>query len=109
MWDVAVAVGATAAVMSERVRGAIRSGAVYGLAGAFMAADAVSGAGRGGLRSAQQALSSARGVVQEATESARNVAQSSAERVQATGEEASEAAGEVAEDATEEMKAGSKS
>ncbi len=38
--EVVVAVAATAALLSPRVRGVLRRGAVYGLAGAFMARDA---------------------------------------------------------------------
>jgi len=49
--DVAIAVAATAAVLSPKVRGALRQGAVYGLAGVLAAGDAlgafVSGVGRG--------------------------------------------------------------
>ena len=45
--EVAVAVAATAAVLSPRVRRLARSGAVYGLAGALLAADAVTATARG--------------------------------------------------------------
>jgi hypothetical protein len=40
--EVVVAVAATAAVLSPRVRGVLRRGAVYGLAGVLRAGDAIS-------------------------------------------------------------------
>jgi hypothetical protein len=43
---VAMAVAATAVVLSPRVRGVVRKGAVYGVAGAMKAADAVTSAAR---------------------------------------------------------------
>ncbi|MDX6688357.1 MAG: hypothetical protein QOF26_1985 [Baekduia sp.] len=43
---VAMAVAATAVVLSPRVRGVLRKGAVYGVAGAMKAADAVGSAAR---------------------------------------------------------------
>jgi hypothetical protein len=43
---VALAVAATTVVLSPRVRGAMRKGAVYGVAGAMKAADAVTSAAR---------------------------------------------------------------
>ena len=42
--EVVVAVAATAALLSPRVRGVLRRGAVYGLAGALMARDAIASA-----------------------------------------------------------------
>lgn len=45
--EVAVAVAATAAVLSPRVRGLLRRGAVYRVAGALIAGDAVSSVARG--------------------------------------------------------------
>lgn len=93
--EVAVAVAATAAVLSPRVRRLARSGAVYGLAGALIAADAVSAAARGFGQGAQQgggsvghglrqAASSARGAAQGAADTAGGVARSAAERVRGT-------------------------
>ena len=41
--EVAVAVAVTAAICSPQVRGILRKGAVYGLAGLMMASDAVAG------------------------------------------------------------------
>lgn len=43
---VAVAVAATAVVLSPRVRGVVRRGAVFGVAGAMKAADAVTSMAR---------------------------------------------------------------
>ena len=93
--EVAVAVAATAAVLSPRVRRLARSGAVYGLAGALIAADAVTATARGVSRGAQQgvggvgpgvrqAASSAGDKVQEARYAAGSVARSAAERVRGT-------------------------
>ena len=62
--EVAVAVAATAAVLSPRVRGVLRRGAVYGLAGGLIAGSAVASAARGVGHGAQQATSSAGGVFQ---------------------------------------------
>lgn len=83
--EVAIAVAATAAVLSPRVRGVLRSGAVYGLAGALIAGDAVASAARGVGRGAREVASSAGGVVQEASDAAGGVAQSAAERVRGSG------------------------
>ena len=78
--EVAIAVGATAAILSPRVRGVLRSGAVYGLAGALIAGDAIGSLARGVGRGTRQTAASAGGVVQEAAGGARGVAQSAAER-----------------------------
>jgi len=43
---VGVAVAATAAILSPRVRKVLRRGAVYGLTGVLMAGDAISGVAR---------------------------------------------------------------
>jgi hypothetical protein len=45
--EVAIAVAATAAVLSPRVRRVLRRGAVYGVAGALKASDVVTAAARG--------------------------------------------------------------
>jgi hypothetical protein len=45
--EVAIAVAATAAVMSPRARRVMRKGAVYGVAGVLKAADFASAAARG--------------------------------------------------------------
>lgn len=78
--EVAIAVGATAAILSPRVRGLLRSGAVYGLAGALIAGGAVSSAARGAGRGAQQAAASAGGMAQGAAGTASGVARSATER-----------------------------
>lgn len=84
--EVAIAVGATAALLSPRVRGVLRSGAVYGLAGVLIAGDAVGSVARGVGRGAQQAASTAGGVAQEAAGAASGVAQSAAERARGDGD-----------------------
>lgn len=57
---VAVAVAATAAVMSPRARRVLRRGAIYGIAGTLVAGDAVAAAARGVREGARQAAASAR-------------------------------------------------
>jgi hypothetical protein len=69
--EVAIAVAATATLLSPRVRRVLRSGAVYGLAGALIAGDAVSSIARGAGRGAQQTAASASGVARSAAERAR--------------------------------------
>ncbi len=56
--EVAIAAAATAAILSPRVRGVLRKGAVYGLAGVLTAGDAIGTFARGFGRGAQQAASS---------------------------------------------------
>jgi uncharacterized protein (DUF1786 family) len=68
--EVVVAVAATAAVLSPRVRKVLRRGAVYGLAGVLMAGDAVSSAARNVPPGVQQAAASAAGTVQDAAQQA---------------------------------------
>lgn len=66
--EVGVAVAATAALFSPRVRKALRQGAVYGVAGALMAGDAISGFARGVGRGAQQVAASTNGAAAEAAQ-----------------------------------------
>jgi hypothetical protein len=66
--EVAVAVAATAALASPRVRGVLRRGAVYGLAGLLTAGDMISSFAHGAARGAQQTASAATARVQEATQ-----------------------------------------
>ncbi|MBA3416893.1 MAG: hypothetical protein H0U10_16865 [Chloroflexia bacterium] len=54
--EVAVAVAATAVVLSPRARRLLRRGAVYGLAGALQAGDAIASFARGAARGAQEAV-----------------------------------------------------
>lgn len=63
--EIVVAVAATAAILSPRVRRFLRKGAVYGLAGALMAGDAVSSFTRGVARGAQQAAAPAGGAAEQ--------------------------------------------
>lgn len=57
--EVAVAIAATAALASPRVRRWLRRGAVYGLAGALVAGDAAASFGRGLGRGLRQAAATA--------------------------------------------------
>lgn len=68
--EVGVAVAATAALFSPRVRKTLRRGAVYGVAGALMAGDAIAGFAKGVGRGAQQAAASANGATAEAAQAA---------------------------------------
>ena len=73
--EVVVAVAATAAVLSPRVRGVLRRGAVYGLAGVLRAGDAISSAAPAVSQGAQQAAASAAGTVQDVAGQARAAAE----------------------------------
>jgi len=69
--EVVVAVAATAALFSPQARKVLRRGAVYGVAGALMAGDAVSSAVRNAAPGVQQAAASAASVVEDAAQRAR--------------------------------------
>jgi hypothetical protein len=77
--EVGVAVAATAALFSPRVRKALRQGAVYGVAGALMAGDAIAGFAKGVGRGAQQVAASANGASAEAAPSRRAAARKGGE------------------------------
>ncbi len=64
---IAVAVAATAVVCSPKARAVLRRGAVYGLAGALRAGDALAAFARGVGRGAQQAAASVPGAVAAAS------------------------------------------
>lgn len=66
--EVGVAVAVTAALTSPRVRGILRRGAVYGMAGVLMASDTIASAARSTTRAAQKAAASAGNASQAATE-----------------------------------------
>ena len=57
--EVAVAVAVTAAVLSPRVRGVLRRGLVYGVAGVLKAGDALSSAVQSAAAAAQPAMDAA--------------------------------------------------
>lgn len=73
--EVVVAVAATAAVLSPRVRGVLRRGAVYGLAGVLRAGDAISSTAPVVSQGAQQAAASAASTVQDVAGQARAAAE----------------------------------
>jgi hypothetical protein len=58
--EVVVAVGATAALMSERARRLLRRGAVYGIAGVISAGEAVASAARSVGRDGERVSSNGR-------------------------------------------------
>jgi hypothetical protein len=64
--EIAVAAAVTAAVTSPQVRKALRTGAVYGLAGLLTAGDALATFSKSVGRGVQQASSEAAGGVQQA-------------------------------------------
>ena len=73
--EVAVAVAATAALFSPRVRGLLRGGAVYGLAGLLMAGDTIFSLARSAVRfarGAQQGATTAAQGLQDITDHSRN-------------------------------------
>jgi hypothetical protein len=69
--EVGVAVAVTAAVLSPRVRGILRRGAVYGLAGVLTAGDAIASFARGAGQGVRQATTSTTNAVQSLAEEAR--------------------------------------
>jgi hypothetical protein len=77
--EVVVAVAATAAVLSPRVRGVLRRGAVYGIAGVLRAGDAISSAAPTVSQGAQQAAASAASTVQDVAGQARAAAEGATE------------------------------
>ncbi len=84
--EVVVAVAATAAVLSPRVRGVLRRGAVYGLAGVLRAGDAISSAAPGVSQGAQQAAASAASTVQDVAGQARAAAEDTTDARTTEGE-----------------------
>ena len=82
--EVGVAVAATAALFSPRVRRVLRRGAVYGVAGALMAGDAVTAFARGVSRSAQQAAASAQNAAQPSKDGGQAAAPKGGETAAAT-------------------------
>jgi hypothetical protein len=77
--EVVVAVAATAAILSPRTRKLLRRGAVYGVAGALMAGDAVSSVVRNAAPGVQQAAASAASVVEDAAQRARTATEGGGE------------------------------
>lgn len=75
--EVGIAVAATAVVLSPRVRGLLRQGAVYGLAGVLKATDSVSSAARGVAGEVQQTAAQGVAAAQETTTQARATARGS--------------------------------
>jgi len=84
--EVVVAVAATAAVLSPRVRGVLRRGAVYGLAGVLRAGDAISSAAPTVSQGAQQAAASAASTVQDVAGQARAAAEGTTDARTTEGE-----------------------
>lgn len=66
--EVGVAIAATALIASPQVRGFLRRGAVYGMAGLMMAGDAAASFARAAGRSARQAADEATEMADDMTE-----------------------------------------
>ena len=84
--EVVVAVAASAAVLSPRVRRVLRRGAVYGLAGVLRAGDAISSAAPAVSQGAQQAAASAASTVQDVAGQARAAAEGAPDAQTTKGE-----------------------
>jgi len=76
--EVAIAVAATAAIFSPRVRGVLRQGAVYGVAGLLVVGDAVGSFARGIGRGAQNAARTTADVAGTAVDATTDAAGSAA-------------------------------
>jgi len=74
--EVGIAVAATTLALSPQVRGVIRKGLVYGLAGVLRAGDAVSTTARGAAQSAQEVVVSTSAAATDVTKQARTRASS---------------------------------
>lgn len=72
--EVGIAVAATALVLSPKVRGWLRQGAVYGLAGVLKAADSIGGAARNVAGEAQHTATAGADAAQQTVTEARTVA-----------------------------------
>ncbi len=72
--EVAIAVAATAAIASPKVRGVLRQGAVYSVAAVLMAGDALGAFARGMGRGAQQATTAAAGAATATAQTVTNAA-----------------------------------
>jgi hypothetical protein len=75
--EVAIVAAVAAAVFSPRVRGWLRRGAVYSMAGVLVAGDAISSVARGVGQGVQQAGTAAAHSAQNAMNQAKNNASSS--------------------------------
>lgn len=69
--EVAIVAAVAAAVFSPKVRGWVRRGAVYGMAGVLVAGDAISSVARGVGQSVQQAGATASTTAQNAMDQAK--------------------------------------
>lgn len=78
--EVGIAVAATAAVMSPRVRGVLRQGAVYGLAALMKAGDSLGSAARGVAEGAQSTMSQGAAAAQDTVTEARATSRSRGSR-----------------------------
>jgi hypothetical protein len=72
--EVGIAIAATAAIMSPRVRGAIRRGAVYGLAAIIKAGDSLGNAAKGVAGEVQQGASAGAAAASDTVAEARTTA-----------------------------------
>ncbi len=84
--EVAVAVAATAAIMSPRARNLLRRGLVYGLAGVLTVGDKLGALAHDAQSAAQMAAASAGSAVQGAGDQARRQARSGVAGAEQTGQ-----------------------
>jgi hypothetical protein len=75
--EVGIAVAATAIVLSPQLRGWLRRGAVYGLAAALKAGDAVSSAARGVATEVQSTAAASVDAAKQTTDDAKVMARGS--------------------------------
>jgi len=75
--EVGIAVAATAIVLSPQLRGWLRRGAVYGLAAALKAGDAVSSAARGAATEVQKTAAAGVDAAKQTTDDAKVIARGS--------------------------------
>jgi hypothetical protein len=106
--EVGVAVAATAALFSPRVRKFLRRGAVLVVAGTLMAGDAVVGFARGVARGTQKAAAAASAGAKEAAASTANGARGTSPKTPQGGQGAAATAKQEAQHIAEEAKAGAK-
>lgn len=90
--QVAAAAAIAAVIASPKLRGFLRKGAVYGLAGALIAGDAVSSFARGVGQGLQQAATTASATAQQMAQNAANSANSARTSAEGSGDEAAEGA-----------------
>ncbi len=104
--EVAIAAAVAAAVFSPRVRGVLRKGAVYGVAGVLVAGDAVGSFARGVGRGAQNAASATASAAGNAVDATTTAVGSAAGATASAAKNATGAASDTTESALNATAAG---